>query len=88
MFICKEGFCDDFTDEFYVPLYFSLEFDTKEDLKAGLRNGMQAYYRAFRNNEFKISFGWFDDCEFADVLKELSSKSEEIRQECLDDDDV
>lgn len=87
-FICKEGFCDDFTDEFYVPLYFSLEFDTKEDLKAGLRNGMQAYYRAFRNHEFKISFGWFDDCEFADVLKELSSKSEEIRQECLDDDDV
>ncbi|SEA01103.1 hypothetical protein SAMN05216462_0297 [Xylanibacter ruminicola] len=85
---CKESFDASFTAENDVPLYFSLEFNTKNDLKAGLRNGMSAYYRAFKNHEFKIWFGWFDDCEFVDVLEELISKSEEIRQECFEDDDV
>ena len=87
-YLCKETYIEEIEDECDVPLYFSLEFDTKEDLKAGLMNGMQAYYRAFRNHEFKIYFGWYDDCEFADVLEELSSKSEEIRRESLEDDDV
>ena len=87
-YLCKETYIDEIEDEYDVPLYFLLEFDTKEDLKGGLMNGMRAYYRAFRNHEFKIYFGWLDDCEFADVLKELVSNSEEIRRECLEDDDV
>ena len=87
-YLCKEIFFEDIADDCGAPLYFSLEFDTKEDLKAGLRNGMQAYYRAFSNHEFYICFGFIDDCEFADVLRELSRESEKIRQECFDDDDV
>lgn len=85
---CKESLFEDVMDENAVPLYFSLEFNTKDDLKAGLRNGMSAYYRAFGNHEFKIFFGWFDDCGFADVLEELNSKTEEIRQESLKNEDV
>ena len=87
-YLCKEKSIDeDNADEYDVPLYFSLEFDTEEDLKKGLELGMKAYYRAFRNHEFKIYFGCYNDFEFTDVLEELCSKSEEIRQECLKDDD-
>ena len=87
-YLCYVSLIAEIEDEYVAPLYFSLEFNSKEDLEAGLRNGMQAYYRAFRNHEFKICFGWYDDCEFANVLEELSSQSEEIRRESLKDDDV
>ena len=86
--LCKDIYFKDIEDVCGVPLYFSQEFDTKDDLKAGLRNGMMAYYRAFSNHDFYICFGHIDECEFADVLRELSSESEKIRQECFDDDDV
>ena len=75
-------------DEYDVPLYFSFEFDTKKNLKADLANGLRAYYRAFKNHEFEICFGWYTDCEFSDVLEELNSKTKEIRLECIEDDDV
>jgi len=49
---------------------------------------LRAYYRAFKNHEFEICFGWYTDCEFSDVLEELNSKTKEIRLECIEDDDV
>lgn len=85
---CKESFIEEIAEEYSVPLYFSLEFNTKKDLKDGLRNGMSAYYRAFSDHEFKICFGYFDDCVFKDVLEELTGMSEEIRLESLKYDDV
>lgn len=87
-YLCKDIYFKDIEDVCGVPLYFSQEFDTKDDLKAGLRNGMMAYYRAFSNHDFYICFGHIDECEFADVLRELSSESGKIRRECLEDDDV
>ena len=87
-YLCKDYPTGDYEEEYDVPLYFSLQFDTKKELKRDLICAMKAYYRAFKDHEFKICFGRFVSCEFADVLKELSDKSEEIRQECFEDDDV
>ena len=67
-------------------LFFLSGFNNRKELELLLENGMSSYYSAFKDHQFKIVFRSIINNEFDDIIEQVNSKEETIRQESYDID--
>lgn len=67
-------------------LFFLSGFNNRKELELLLENGMSSYYSAFKDHQFKIVFRSIINNEFDDIIEQVNSKEEQIREESNDID--
>lgn len=67
-------------------LFFFSGFNNRKELELLLEDGMSSYYSAFKDHQFKIVFRSIINNEFDDIIEQVNSKEETIRQESYDID--